>query len=243
MAILLVLPNAANYQETNIVVNKRVRIFGNEAAGVPGVGQKPVFNGSGSVANEAVFVLQATNIEIRNFEIRVDQVNVTRGIFAAAGGFNGVLIADNRIVSTGTGSSTFNTYGIILGQNTSNAGADSSLIIRNTIERETGANQFGRAIRLNGGFSTIGGTDPADGNTLTGTYGIQYGSAVGGTVRILNNTIFGTSAGIEFNNPTVAANHLIEGNTISPIAGLPGGVAMIEIKNHNKVGLGSYHSE
>jgi len=224
------------YSETSIIVNKQVRIFGNESGGAPGTGPKPVFNGPGTVANEAVFVLQANNIEIRNIEIRVNQELVMMGIFAAAGGFNGALIADNKIVSTNTTAATvFSSYGIILGQNSSPAGADSSLIIRNVIEPASGAISFGRGIRLNGGFSTVGGEDIDDANTITGTYGIQYGSASGGVVRIINNTIFGSSAGIEFNNPTFAGNHIIRGNSISPIAGRSA-FSMVEIKNHNKAG-------
>ena len=231
---VVVLPGT--YTETNIIVNKSLRIFGNESSGIPGIGEKPVFSGTASSANSSVLILQATNVEIRNLEIRVDQDNVLKGIFAAAGGFNGALIAENHIVSTKTGvNSVFGSYGIILGQNISIAGADSSLIIRNLIEPASGAAHFGRAIRLNGGFSTVGGTDIDDGNTLTGDYGIQYGSAVGGRVRILNNIIFAISAGIEFNNPTFAGTHRIAGNSVSPIPGNQA-LMMLEIKNHNKAG-------
>ncbi len=231
---IVVLPGT--YSETNIIINKQLRIFGNESSGIPGIGEKPVFSGTALTANSSVLILQASRIEIRNLEILVDQENVMRGIFAAAGGFNGALIAENHIVSTKTGvNSVFASYGIILGQNSSPAGADSSLIIRNLIEPAPGAAHFGRAIRLNGGFSTVGGTDPDDGNTLTGDYGIQYGSAAGGSARMQNNIIFAISAGIEFNNPTFAGNHLIENNAISPIPGNQA-LMMIEIKNHNKAG-------
>jgi gliding motility-associated-like protein len=226
------------YSETNIEITKQVRIFGNETAGVPGVGPKPVFNGSAATANSSIFLVRARNITIRNFELRVDQANVTRGIFGRRPDrFSGLVISDNTIFSTSTGSeSTFNTWGIALGLDAANSAlSDSSLIVRNVIGPAPNAQLFGRAIRISGGFSTIGGENSQDGNTLTGTYGIQCGDP-SGTMRILQNTISATAAGVELNNPVFSADHRIENNTISPVPNFPGGVAMVEIKNNNRVG-------
>ncbi|HOY96027.1 MAG TPA: hypothetical protein PK509_09835, partial [Catalimonadaceae bacterium] len=231
---IVVLPGT--YSEVNISVTKSLKLFGDETGGIPGVGTKPVFNGSSLTANGCIFRIQSTNVVIQNFEIQVDQNLTFAGIFASAGGFNGLKIANNHIFSVRTGAnSVFASYGIILGQTISNAGNDSSLIIGNLIKPlQSGRAMFGRGIRLNGGYSTIGGFATADSNYIHGDYGVQCGSALG-TMRVINNRILAISSGVELNIPMSNRIHKIVGNRITPI---PGNVSlsMIELKNNTRGG-------
>ncbi len=231
---IVVLPGT--YSEANVSITKSLKLFGNETGGTPGVGTKPVFNGSSPTANGCIFRVQSTNVVIQNFEIQVDQNLTFAGIFASAGGFNGLKIANNHIFSLRPSvSSVFASYGIILGQTVSTAGNDSSLIVGNLIKPlGPGIAKFGRGIRLNGGYSTIGGFAAADTNYIYGDYGVQCGSALG-TVRVINNRILAISAGVELNIPMSNRTHKISGNRITPI---PGNVSlsMIEIKNNTRGG-------
>lgn len=231
---IVVLPGT--YSETNISITKNLKLFGDETAGVPGVGTKPLFNGGSSTANGCIFRVQSTNVVIQNFEIHVDQNLTFAGIFASAGGFNGLKIANNHIFSVRPAvNSVFASYGILLGQTTSNAGNDSSLIVGNLIKPlQQGRAMFGRGIRLNGGYSTIGGLSAADTNYIYGDYGVQCGSALG-TMRVINNRILAISAGVELNIPMSNRTHKITDNRITPI---PGNVSlsMIELKNNTRGG-------
>ena len=231
---IVVLPG--NYSETNIAINKSLSFFGNETGGIPGVGTKPVFNGTSSLFNGSVFILQASKIRIQNFEIHVDQTNTVNGIFSAAGGFNGLVLADNHIFSTRQFvTSVFSSFGVLLGQSTSFAGNDSAVIVRNIIRPlATGRAMFGRGIRMNGGFARIGGTQAADSNQIMGDYGIQVGSA-SGVMKIQGNRISGRSAAIEINAPAGNRTHFISGNTLSPPSGSPA-LSLLEIKNNTLTG-------
>lgn len=227
---LVLLPGT--YTETNLVVTKSLKIFGNETNGIPGTGSKPVFSGSSPAFNGSVFNIQSNRVRIQNLEIRVDQNFTSSGIFCAGSGFNGLVVADNHIFSTRTGTvSVFTTYGILLGQSTNFAGNDSAVIVRNIVRPLNSSSAlFGRAIRMNGGFARIGSNLEADSNQLMGDYGIQVGTATG-LMQILNNHIFGRSAGIELNLPAANRTHRISGNRIQPV---PGGLSLsaIELKNN-----------
>lgn len=227
---LVVLPGA--YNETNLIINKRLKIFGNETAGRVGEGVKPVFSGNSSLPQGSVFIVQSTDVVIRNFEIHVNQSDVIRGIFAAAGGFNRLEITDNHILSTSNfGFSIFNSFGIMLGQPSTPAGVDSVVILRNQIRpMAAGNSRFGRGIRLVGGFGRIGGPTLEDSNSIQGDYGIQWGDAKR-RVQILNNHIWGTSAAIELNIPAANQTHLIRSNILQPAPGL-NSLTLIELKNN-----------
>jgi hypothetical protein len=231
---IVVLPGT--YSEANISITKSLKLFGNETGGTPGVGTKPLFNGSSSTANGCIFRIASANVVVQNFEIHVDQNLTFAGIFSSAGGFNGLKIANNHIFSVKPAvNSVFASYGIILGQTVSNAGNDSSLIVGNVIKPlAPGIAKFGRGIRLNGGYSTIGGLAAADTNYIYGDYGIQCGSALG-TVRVINNRILAISAGVELNFAMSNRTHKISGNRITPIPGNTS-LSMIEIKNNTRGG-------
>ena len=227
---LVVLPGT--YSETNVVINKRLKLFGNETGGVVGSGAKPVFEGTSSTANGSVFIIQSTLVTIRNFEIRVNQVDVIRGIFCNGGGYNLLQILDNHIFSTNSSvPSIFNSYGIQLGTTSIQAGQDSFFIARNIIQPlGSGSATFGRGIRLVGGFGLIGGATLADSNHIVGDYGIQAGD-IRRAFNALNNRIFGRSAGIELNIPAGSQTHVISENIFKPISGTDA-LALIEIKNN-----------
>jgi len=220
------------YSETNIGITKSLKIFGNETAGTPGVGSKPVFNGSSSTPAGSIFLVQSPNVIIKNFQLQVNQSTTIRGIFSAAGGFNQLRIEDNHIFSTGSSFGTiFNSFGIQLGQPSFQAGVDSFLIVRNII-RPLGAFNavFGRGIRLVGGYGKIGGDLLSDSNQIQGTYAIQSGDARR-ALQVLNNHLIGSSATLEINFPSVNRIHKIEGNTFNPLPDLTA-LTMIEIKNN-----------
>ena len=229
---IVVLPGT--YTETNLVITKKVKIFGNETGGVPGVGTKPVFSGTSATTGASVFVLQSSEVRIQNLEIRVNQTDVIRGIFCNGGGYNLLEILDNHIFSAFTGTpSVFNSYGIQLGTTSIQAAAtDSFIIARNIIRPLTaGSAMFGRGIRLVGGFGKVGGELAADSNQIMGDYGIQAGD-IRRTIKILNNHLFGRSAAIEVNIPAANRRHLFTGNKLSPAPGAFPTLSLIEIKNN-----------
>lgn len=229
---LIVLPGT--YAETNLTINKRLKLFGNETAGEPGVGVKPVFNGVSGTPNGSIFILTTTDIVIKNFELQVEQLNTIRGIFCNGGGYNRVRIEDNNIYSVNTLTpSVFNSFGIQLGTPSVNANLDSFLIVRNVIRPLTpGSATFGRAIRLVGGFGRIGSADPLDSNVLAGDYGVQAGD-IKSTFQLLNNKIYGRSACLELNIPAASRTHTVEGNVLKPLPGVDV-LALIELKNNTR---------
>ncbi|HPI11241.1 MAG TPA: hypothetical protein PLK63_09395, partial [Catalimonadaceae bacterium] len=227
---LVILPGT--YGETNILINKSLDIVGNETAGIPGTGAKPIFNGASPVANGFIFRLAAANIRLKNLEIQVNQVSTVIGIFSPAGGFNGLRIEDNQIFATNPStSSIFNSFGILLGQLTSIAGQDSVVIVRNIIKPlNPGNGGFGRGIRMAGGYGRIGGTDPSESNEIYGDYAVQVGSAQR-MFQCLNNQLFGVYGALEINIPAGGYTHLVRNNVFRPIPGSNAQISM-EIKNN-----------
>jgi hypothetical protein len=227
---LVILPGT--YSETNIVINKSLDIVGNETAGIPGTGVKPVFNGTSPVANGFIFRLAADNIRLKNLELQVNQVSTLIGIFSPAGGFNGLRIEDNHIFATNPGtSSVFNSFGMLLGQLTSIAGQDSVVIVRNVIKPlNPGTGGFGRGIRMAGGYGRIGGADPSESNEIYGAYAVQVGSAQR-MFQCLNNHLFGVFGALEINIPAGGYTHLVRNNVFSPVPGSNAQISM-EIKNN-----------
>jgi gliding motility-associated-like protein len=227
---------AGTYNEADLVVNKKVSIFGNVigvGTGVgAGTGVKPLVNGNSATPAGALFIVQATDVLIKNFELQVNQSATIRGIFAPAGGFNRLRIEDNFILSTTATNNVFNSFGIQLGQLTTTAGLDSFLIVRNEIRPLVfpGNGTFGRGIRLLGGFGKIGSTNPIDSNIIVGDYGIQADS-MRGNFQVLNNNIQGSSAALEFNAPVGNTNHLFEGNNFGPVTGRSA-FSLVEFKNN-----------
>lgn len=229
---LVILPGT--YSETNITINKRLKIFGNETGGELGVGTKPVFDGVSPSASGSIFIITTTDILIKNLELRIDQLNTIRGIFCNGGGYNRLTIEDNHIFSTNTFvPSIFNSFGIQLGTPSINANLDSFLIVRNVIRPLTaGSATFGRAIRLVGGFGRIGSSNPLDSNILAGDYGIQAGD-IRSTFQVLNNKLYARSACVELNIPAANRTHTILGNLLRPLPGVDA-LALIELKNNTR---------
>jgi hypothetical protein len=229
---IVVLPGT--YSETNIAITKRLKIYGNETGGDLGVGQKPIFNGASSTPSGSIFIIQSTDVVLKNLEIQVDQVNTIRGIFASAGGFNRIRIEDNHIFSTNTLiPSVFNSYGIQLGSSSTPAGADSFLIVRNKIRPLTsGSATFGRGIRNVGGFGSIGSPDVADSNVIAGDYGVQAGD-INRAFQLWHNKLYGRSAALELNIPAANRTHIIEGNEFHPLPGVDA-LSMVELKNNTR---------
>ncbi len=227
---LVILPGT--YSETNLVINKTLDIVGNEIAGIPGTGVKPVFNGASPVANGFIFRLAAPNIRLKNLELQVNQVSTVIGIFSPAGGFNGLRIEDNHIFAANPGaSSVFNSFGMLLGQLTSIAGQDSVVIVRNLIKPlNPGSGGFGRGIRMAGGYGRIGGTDPSESNEIYGDYAVQVGSAQR-MFQCLNNQLYGVYGALEINIPAGGYTHLVRNNVFRPIPGSNAQISM-EIKNN-----------
>lgn len=229
---LVILPGT--YSETNIVINKSLDIVGNETAGIPGTGVKPVFNGNSPTSGGFIFRPAAANIRLKNLELQVNQLGTSRGIFSPAGGFNGLRIEDNHIFSTNTSTtSIFDSYGILLGQLVSAAGLDSVVMVRNIVKPLTpGSSGFGHAIRMVGGYGRIGGTDPADSNLVAGDYAIQVGAAKR-MFQCLNNHLYGVSGALEINIPAGGYTHIVRNNTLSPAPGFSASALMsMEIKNN-----------
>ena len=225
---------AGNYNEVNLTINKRLKIFGNETAGVPGVGARPVFEASAAPSLSSYFIVTSTDVTIQNFELRVNQITVMRGIFSPGSGFNRLRILDNHIFSSSSsGLYEFNSFGILLGQAASSATLDSFLIARNIIRPLAFGNSlFGRGIRTFGGFGKIGGANPADSNQIWGIFGIQSGNSFA-RLQILNNHILGSSAALEINIPAANQTHLVSGNVFEPLQGLES-LCMLEIKNNTR---------
>ncbi len=232
---------AGVYPQSNIQITKRIRFFGNVVGigtGVgAGTGLKPVVSGTAFATDQSIFVVRATDVLIKNFNIKVNQTTVTRGIYGPQTGYSRIVIEDNLIEGTsniiGINNVVFNSYGIHLGQLSTPTGADSVLIRRNVIAPESPTkNFFGRGVRMVGGLGMIGGLAPGDSNRIFGDYGIQLGGGSnGGRLQVRNNNIYSRSACVEMTFLRQGFRHTIANNTLQPFD-TQIHFSLIEIKNN-----------
>lgn len=232
---------SGTYVETNIQINKRIKFFGNVVgigSGVgAGTGVKPIMNGTAFSTEQSIFVVRATDVLIKNFNIKVNQTTVIRGIFGPQTGYSRIVIEDNLIESTsnivGLNNVVFNSFGIHLGQLSTPTGADSVLIRRNIIGPESSTkNHFGRGVRMLGGLGMIGGLTPADSNRIFGDYGVQLGGGSnGGRLQVRNNNIFSRSACVEMTFLRQGFRHTIANNKLQPFD-TQVHFTLVEIKNN-----------
>jgi hypothetical protein len=235
---------AGTYNEFDIRVNKGLTLLGNVVGvGVgagAGTGVRPIVNGAGpSLLDSSIFIVSAQNINIRNFNIKVDLQNIKLGINAPTTGYSGLVIEDNLIESTadvvGNNDVVVMSHAILLGRLIGNNGNgnDSVICRRNIIDREGPTKKwFSRGIRWWGGRGMVGGLTPADGNTVHADFAIQLaGGNTGGRLQTVNNTVFGRAAGIEYNTPPPTYRHTISNNTIRPLDSKEH-FALIEIKSN-----------
>jgi len=238
---------AGTYPEHDLNVNKTLTLLGNVigvGTGVgAGTGVRPIVNGTSPTSTDtAIFLLRAPNINIRNFNIKVDQENISIGIDAPRSGFTGLVIEDNLIESTGdiVGNNDVKvmSHAILLGRllgsgNPPPSANDSVIVRRNIINREGPTKKwFSRGIRFWGGRGMVGGYDAADGNEVHADFAIQLATgSTGGRLQVVNNTVFGRAAGIELNTPARTFRHTIFRNTLRPLD-LKEHFALIEIKSN-----------
>lgn len=208
----------------SLLINKQLTLIGNDSNRTV----KPVINGT---SNAAVIRVAARNVTIDNFEVRVDQSTVTRGIEAPAAGVNNLTITNNRILTynhlRASSPVVFGSYGIFLNLGSA---TDYFTISRNVIAFQSNSSAvFGRGIRTIGGYGVVGGATLADSNQSVGLYGLQVANSNGGSLNVRNNHLY--LQGMEINTPIAATNHIISNNKFE--AGAPEAVlALMEVKSN-----------
>lgn len=209
------------YQESD-TIRKTLTLLGNG-----GTGTKPLINTPLVAGMLGCFVVRARNVEIKNFEMRFNQIYTIYGINAEGNNvWSGLKVTDCQIASAGTGAPCFifNSYGIYATGNN-----DTITIQRNRIGAlDPTLNCIpGRAIWLTNCRATIGGPSPADSNVCTALYSIQS-ATVRGSWRVMNNKLYGI--GFLLNSPTTdGATQYVMNNEFYGMGGAPI-FALLEIR-------------
>lgn len=231
---LWVLPGI--YPENDTITNKSLTLLGNG-----GSGTKPIINGGAVEA--VILVLNARNVEIKNFQINVSQVFTQIGVKAERGsqGFTGLKVTDCDIMGAGTGGPclVFNSYGMRF------IGTEDSVTVSRCFVRPLSEVNcvFGRGIGSSGCRMYVGGETPADSNSFVSYYGIQTADPRG-TWQVKHNKFFGI--GMLWNAPNansgtsiIANNHFRNVPPLAPFAALEirslalnGGRGLIVENNH-----------
>lgn len=203
-----------------VEINKALTIIGNS-----NLATKPIVNGTGSAATQALFYVTSPNVTIQNIEFEVSQSgNALYGIRTGnSGTYTNLRIEDNLIEGTNA-AFVFGSYGIHAGDAVG-VPSDSIFIINNTItSNPTGG--FGRAIRL---WSAHG---EVSGNTLAAFYALQSGNAKGGNLKVNNNNgLTGQISFVAFG----AGNHEFRNNTISTGGAVlaPNYLQLLEVRSND----------
>ena len=239
-----VLSAAAGTYDELVTVNKSLTIQG------AGTSSIVTYTGTaipvpGSVT-PTLFKVTAANVTIQNFAMNVDLSKI-RSAIHTSGTTPNLTIMGNTITPSGTPG---NNYGIrnaiAINPNLTNndytydnAGFTGVVVKGNTVNVSAGGigNSFRAAVQMDLSGGTIGGSNPADGNTFTAiNHDVNVRFANQGPVTIQNNSSLG--GGIQFSEPNsgagqiTIANNSLNGAIVQPSTGQLGTGALMRIQNN-----------
>ncbi len=188
-----------------VAVDRAVTLDGESDTGT--ILQAPVYGGP-NPPPPSLMAIQAADIEVNDMRFEMNQSHVRFGVHVASGQpFNNLAVVDNVFVSNGNNPLPFADRTTAINIQAGGAGLNHTASIRgNDIIQGTGGagpsfvSTFPRGIWTFAGVPTVGGPNPADGNTITGAIQdalMQF--STNGPVLVQNNTFLG--AGIDVTEP------------------------------------------